>query len=125
VILEKIFKRVIIFKVIILGAGFITALNDPYDVKYAEQASSPILTFAVIVSLLGTFSLLLLYKFVPSGRIIYTLLVALWLLVLFLSPESYFLRSRTFDTLNWINGAATGVIFAILYLTEIKEKFVR
>ena len=124
-ILEKIFKRVIIFKVIILGASFIAALNDPYDVKYAEQVSSAILTFGVIVSLLGTFSLLLLYKFVPSGRIIYTLLVALWLLVLFLSPESYFLRSNTFDTLNWINGAATGAIFAIVYLTEIKEKFVR
>ena len=77
------------------------------------------------MSLLGSFSLLLLYKFVSSGRIIYTLLVALWLLSLFLSPESYILRSKTFDTLNWINVAATGAILAILYMTEIKEKFVR
>mgnify|MGYP001221042832 CR=1 FL=1 len=108
-----------------MGATFISAFNEPYDVKYVEQVSSPILTFGVIVSLLGTFSLLLLYKFVSSGRIIYTLLVALWLLALFLSPETYFVRSNTYNTLNWINGAATGAIFAILYTSEIKEKFAR
>ena len=123
--MEKIFKRVIIFKVIITGAVFITALDEPYDVKYVDQTSSPILTFGVIVSLLGTLSLILLYKFVPSGRIIYTLLVALWLFALFLSPESYFVRSNTYNILNWINGAATGAIFAILYTSEIKDKFVR
>ena len=124
--LEKIFKRLIVLRVIIVGITFIVALNVPQDERYyLEQALSPVHIIGSIVSLLGMASLILLYRFIPLGRMIFTTLVVLWVLSVFLSPEYPIPMGRTFDALNWINGAVTGGILAMLYLTKIKEKFVR
>ena len=123
--LVKIFKRLIVLRVIIVGITFVVAFNVPQDERYLEQALSPVPIIGSIVSLLGMASLILLYRFVPLGRIIFTTLVVLWVLSVFLSPEYHIPMGRTFDALNWINGAATGGILAMLYLTKIKEKFVR
>ena len=123
--LEKTFKGLILLRVIIVGATFISALYTPYDKKYIEQGLSLVVYFGSIVSLVGMASLILLYKFIPWGRIIFTISIVLWLLSVFLSPEYYVPKGHIFDTLNWINGAVTGGIFAMLYLTEIKERFVR
>ena len=123
--LEKIFKRLIVLRVIIVGITFIVALDVPQDERYLEQALSPVPIIGSIVSLLGMASLILLYRFIPLGRMIFTTLVVLWVLSVFLSPEYPIPMGRTFDALNWINGAVTGGILAMLYLTKIKEKFVR
>ena len=123
--LEKTFKGLILLRVVIVGATFISALYAPYDEKYIEQGLSPVVYFGSVVSLVGMASLILLYKFIPWGRIIFTISIVLWVLSVFLSPEYYVPKGRIFDTLNWINGAVTGGIFAMLYLTEIKERFVR
>ena len=123
--LVKIFKRLIVLRVIIVGITFVVAFNVPQDERYLEQALSPVPIIGSIVSLLGMASLILLYRFVPLGRIIFTTLVVLWVLSVFLSPEYHIPMGRTFDALNWINGAVTGGILAMLYLTKIKEKFVR
>ena len=111
-------------RVVIVGAGFISALYAPYDEKYLEQGLSPVVYFGVMVSLVGMASLILLYKFIPWGSI-FTISIVLWVLSVFLSPEYYVPKGRIFDALYWINGAVTGGIFAMLYLTEIKERFVR
>ena len=123
--LEKIFKRLIVLRVIIVGITFIVALDVLQDERYLEQALSPVPIIGSIVSLLGMASLILLYRFIPLGRMIFTTLVVLWVLSVFLSPEYPIPMGRTFDALNWINGAVTGGILAMLYLTKIKEKFVR
>ena len=124
--LEKTFKGLILLRVVIVfGATFIYALYTPYDEKYIEQGLSPVVYFGSVVSLVGMASLILLYKFIPWGRIIFTISIVLWVLSVFLSPEYYVPKGRIFDTLNWINGAVTGGLFAMLYLTEIKERFVR
>ena len=112
-------------RVVIVGATFISALYAPYDEKYMEQGLSPVVYFGSVVSLVGMASLVLLYKFIPWGRIIFTISIVLWVLSVFLSPEYYVPKGRIFDALYWINGAVTGGIFAMLYLTEIKERFVR
>ena len=123
--LEKTFKGLILLRVIIVGAIFIVALYAPYDERYFEQGLSPVVHFGSVVSLVGMASLVLLYKFIPWGRIIFTISIVLWVLSVFLSPEYYVPKGHIFDALNWINGAVTGGIFAMLYLTEIKERFVR
>ena len=123
--LEKTFKGLILLRVIIVGATFLSALYTPYDEKYIEQGLSLVVYFGSIVSLVGMASLILLYKFIPWGRIIFTISIALWVLSVLLSPEYYVPKGHIFDALNWINGAVTGAIFALLYLTEIKERFVR
>jgi len=123
--LEKTFKGLILLRVIIAGATFLSALYTPYDEKYIEQGLSLVVYFGSIVSLVGMASLILLYKFIPWGRIIFTISIVLWVLSVFLSPEYYVPKGHIFDALNWINGAVTGGIFAMLYLTEIKERFVR
>ena len=123
--LEKTFKRLILLRVIIVGITFIVAFNAPHDERYLEQALSPVPIFGSIVSLLGMASLILLYLFIPLGRIIFTTLVILGVLSVFLSPEYHIPMGPTFDALNWINGAVTGGILAMLYLTKIKEKFIR
>ena len=123
--LEKTFKGLLLLRVVIVGAIFISALYAPYDEKYIEQGLSPVVCFGFVVSLVGMASLILLYKFIPWGRIIFTISIVLWVLSVFLSPEYYVPKGHIFDALNWINGAVTGGIFAMLYLTEIKERFVR
>ena len=124
--LEKTFKGLILLRVVVVvGATFIYALYTPYDEKYIEQGLSPVVYIGSVVSLVGMASLILLYKFIPWGRIIFTISIVLWVLSVFLSPEYYVPKGRIYDALNWINGAVTGGIFAMLYLTEIKERFVR
>ena len=77
--LEKTFKGLILLRVVILGATFISALYAPYDEKYIEQDLSPVVYFGSVVSLVGMASLILLYKFIPWGRIIFTISIIVYL----------------------------------------------
>ena len=123
--LETVFKSLIILTVVIVGATFTVALFGPDDEKYFEQGLSSVVYFGAFVNLLKVPTWILLYRFIPLGRPIFTILTTLSVIVIFLAPEYYVPKGRISDALNWINGAVTGAILAMLYLTEIKERFVR
>ena len=123
--LETVFKSLIILTVVIVGATFTVALFGPDDEKYFEQGLSPVVYFGAFVNLLKVPTWILLYRFIPWGRPIFTILTALSVIVMFLAPEYFVPKGPIFDALKWMNGAVTGAILAMLYLTEIKERFVR
>ena len=123
--LETVFKSLIILTVVIVGATFTVALFGPDDEKYSEQGLSQVVYIGAFVNLLKVPTWALLYKFIPLGRTIFTVLTTLSVIVMFLSPEYYVPNGPIFDALKWMNGAVTGAILAMLYLTEIRERFVR
>ena len=123
--LETVFKSLIVLTVVIVGAAFTVAFFVPYDEKYFEQGLSPVVHFGAFVNLLKVPTWILLYRFIPWGRPLFTILTALSVIVMFLAPEYYVPKGPIFDALKWMNGAVTGAILAMLYLTEIRERFVR
>ena len=93
--------------------------------NYFEQGLSPVVYFGAFVNLLKVSTGILLYRFIPLGRPIFTILTTLSVIVMFLAPEYYVPKGPILDALKWMNGAVTGAILAMLYLTEIKERFVK
>ena len=123
--LETVFKSLIILTVVIVGATFTVALFGPDDEKYSEQGLPQVVYIGAFVNLMKVPTWVLLYRFIPWGRTIFTMLTTLSVIVMFLSPEYYVPNGPIFDALKWMNGAVTGAILALLYLTEIRERFDR
>ena len=68
-------------------------------------------------------NLILLYKFVSFGKVLYLILFILGI-VLPLTTGPVISSSFTY-TLEWIGGASSGAILVLLYFSPIKDKFVK
>ena len=118
--LSKLFKGLIVFQFITVLVIFLVLPDDP--ILYEEITS--ILTVASIIYLfLWLVCLVLLFRFNPSGRMMFTILLIVGIFLNLSMPDSSVPNGVLVDTLHWFSGALDGLMLAILYLTDIKERF--
>jgi|TARA_B100000315_G_scaffold91604_1_gene84305 membrane associated rhomboid family serine protease len=120
--LERIFKNLIILALVVAVAMIVGLPDDP---QYMEQPFTALEIVGLVTGILVLPSLILLYIFSPPGKNIFTILVVLNTGISFMLPEGYVPNGSVVDTLNWISGVITGAILTMLYLTKIKERFVK
>jgi membrane-bound ClpP family serine protease len=117
--LSKLFKGLIIFQLLSVVAMVIVLPDDPVY----EEAMGIIDIASLIYVLLWLASLVLLFRFKSSGRTLFTILVILGMLLTLGMPEYSVPTGNLYEMLVWFGGALDGAMLAILYLTNIKERF--
>ena len=117
--LSKLFKGLIIFQLLSVVASVIVLPDDPVY----EEAIGIIDIASLIYMLLWLASLVLLFRFKSSGRTWFTILVIIVMLLTLGMPESSVPTGTLYEMLVWFGGALDGAMLAILYLTNIKERF--
>ena len=117
---EKLVKVLIIFSLIVVGAIFFVMPEDPAlnDVPF-NYFDIALLLYTVLWLL----SLFLLFRFHPSGRSLFTVILALGVPITLGITESTLATSNMYDMLFWLSGMIDGALLAILYLTSLKERF--
>ncbi len=117
--LSKLFKGLIIFQLLSVVASVIVLPDDPVY----EEAIGIIDIASLIYMLFWLASLVLLFRFKSSGRTLFTILVIIGMLLTLGMPESSVPTGTLYEMLVWFGGALDGAMLAILYLTNIKERF--
>ena len=117
--LSKLFKGLIIFQLVSVVASAIVLPDDPVY----EEAIGIFDIVALIHAILFFVSLVLLFRFKSSGRTLFTILVIIGMLLTLGMPESSVPTGTLYEMLVWFGGALDGAMLAILYLTNIKERF--
>ena len=124
--LENIFKNVIKIEILFLVIIFI--VYSFVDVEYAESYTSSTMEdtlylWALIYLVVYVVNLYFLYKFKPIGKTLYLPLLILGFIFLTLFPaEQHTLLDLTIE---WISGVINGLVIALLYFTDIKDKFIK
>ncbi len=117
--LSKLFKGLIILQPLTMVAMVIAL---PYDPVY-EGAIGIIDIASLIYMPFWLASLVLLFRFKSSGRDLFTILVIIGTLLALGATESSVPRGNIYEIYVWFGGALDGSMLAILYLTNIKDRF--
>lgn len=75
--------------------------------------------------LVWLFSLILLFRFNRLGRPLFTIIIALGILLMLALPPYSQAPSNVYQVFNWLAGAVDGAILAMLYLTSVSDQFSR
>jgi hypothetical protein len=122
--LENVFKNLIIIEFIILAFAIISGFF--VDVGYIDPNAAWTMedtlgVWALVFVLIYGINLYFLYKFRPIGKTLYVPLIILGFVIgTFVEMEQF---SKLDLFLEWFAGLITGLVIALLYLTEIKDKF--
>ena len=128
--IEKVFKNIVLLDFAVLVLLFISIIMEPEEITniseslgtgiWDENTITLIFMGFLIVYLIN---LILLYKFVSFGKVLYLILSILGI-VLPLTTGPVISSSFTY-TLEWIGGASSGAILVLLYFSPIKDKFIK
>lgn len=118
--LSKLFRGLIIVHFVSIVAMVMVV---PVDPAYEEISIGIIDIAALIYSLLFFVSLVLLFRFKPSGRTMFTILLIVGIPLSLGMSESSIPTGSLYQTYVWFGGLLEGAMLAILYLTSIKERF--
>ena len=128
--LEKVFKNIVLLDLAIFVLLFVSILIEPEEIaSISESLDTGIWDEnTIIVIFLGflivyLINLILLYKFISFGKVLYLILFILGI-ALPLTTGPVISSSFTY-TLEWIGGASSGAILVLLYFSPIKDKFVK
>tara|TARA_B100000035_G_C20904504_1_gene511019 strand:+ start:516 stop:884 length:369 start_codon:yes stop_codon:yes gene_type:complete len=117
--LSKLLRGLIIFQVLSIVALVIFTPDDPVY----EGTPDLIVIASLIYIFILLISLVLLFIFKPLGRTLFFASVIFGMLLYLGLPEPSIPTGNLFEILVWFGGALDGAMLAILYLTEIKERF--
>ena len=120
--LSKLFKGLIIVQLVTMVAMVMVPV-PPIDPAYEEISIGIFNIVALIHTLLFFVSLVLLFRFKSSGRTLFAILVIIGIPLSLGMPESSVPTGTLYEMLVWFGGALDGAMLAILYLTNIKERF--
>ena len=127
--IEKVFKNIVLLDLAIIVLLFISIVMEPEEIaSISENLSTGIWDESTIIIIFMGFlivyliNLILLYKFISFGKVLYLILSILGI-VLPLTTGPIISSSLTY-TLEWIGGASTGAILVLLYFSPIKDKFI-
>ena len=128
--IEKVFKNIVLLDLAIIVLLFISIVMEPEEIaSISENLGTGIWDENTIIIIFMGFlivyliNLILLYKFVSFGKVLYLILLILGI-VLPLTTGPIISSSLTY-TLEWIGGATSGGIFVLLYFSPIKDKFIK
>lgn len=116
--LSKLFKGLIILQPLTLVATVIVLPDSAY-----EGAMGIIDIASLIYMAFWLASLVLLFRFKSSGRDLFTILVIIGILLSFAATEPFVPTGNSYEIFGWFGGALDGAMLAILYLTNIKDRF--
>ena len=124
--LENIFKNIIkiefLFIVLVIISLFFI------DIEYVDPngpwtMETTLTIWLFIILLVYVVNLYFLYMFKPIGKTLYLPLIILTLILGTLFPAAQY---TSLDLIvEWISGVLTGLVIALLYFTDIKDKFIK
>ena len=125
--LEKIFKNLIILESLYLVFYVAIATYMEWDVPLTEEIEPFRLVDAIFfIGLIFYYVVLyFLYKFKPIGKTLYVPLLILYLILGSLILQEQYAFSALDMLGEWISGILSGLIIALLYFTDIKDKFTK
>ena len=97
----------------------------PDDPITAETPFTNIDIAGLVCLLIYLISLSLLFIFHYWGRIVFTVAVVLVVAISFGMTESTVPAGIVFENLTWFSGVIDGALLTMLYLTAIKERFLK
>ena len=128
--IEKVFKNIVLLDFAVFVLLFISIIMEPEEITnisdslgtgiWDENTITLIFMGFLIVYLIN---LILLYKFVSFGKVLYLILSILGIL-LPLTAGPIISSSLTY-ALEWIGGVTSGGILVLLYFSPIKDKFIK
>ena len=128
--IEKVFKNIVLLDLAIIVLLFISIVMEPEEIaSISENLSTGIWDESTIIIIFMGFlivyliNLILLYKFISFGKVLYLILSILGI-VLPLTTGPIISSSLTY-TLEWIGGATSGGILVLLFFSPIKDKFIK
>ena len=128
--IEKVFKNIVLLDLAIIVLLFVSIIMEPEEITYiSESLGTGIwdeITITVIFMgflIVYLINLILLYKFISFGKVLYLILAILGI-ILPLTTGPIISSSLTY-TLEWIGGATSGAILVLLYFSPIKDKFIK
>ena len=128
--IEKVFKNIVLLDLAIIVLLFISIVMEPEEIaSISENLSTGIWDESTIIIIFMGFlivyliNLILLYKFISFGKVLYLILSILGI-ILPLTAGPVISSSFTY-TIEWIGGATTGAILVLLYFSPIKDKFIK
>ena len=127
--LEKIFKNLIILELILLVLSIAVTVylewvewDVPIEEGFDPVAESLIMILTLIVVIAYYVNLYFLYKFKSIGKTLYVPLLIL-ILILDITLGNDFDYRNIEVILEWFGGLLSGMIIALLYFSDIKDKF--
>ena len=126
--LERIFKNLILLYpvIIVLIISLITYIDWDIPVEsYAETTTTE--TTILLLFSIWLINLYFLYKFKPIGKTLFIPLLIIFLLFENSVPYESLVMTPGYEYIDsliaYIEGILTGMIIALLYFTNIKDKF--
>jgi hypothetical protein len=129
--LENIFKNLIKMEVLYMIFAIIYTVIFT-EIEYVDPDAPLIWTIQdTLGALLGVVilvyitNLYFLYKFKPIGKTLYVPLIIIQILIVgfMAEPIEPSMSLYSASLVEWIAGLITGMVIALLYFTEIKDKF--
>ena len=128
--IEKVFKNIVLLDVAIFVLLFVSILMEPEEITNIQESlgtgiwdENTIIIIYMGFLIVYLINLILLYKFISFGKVLYLILSILGI-VLPLTTGPVISSSFTY-TLEWIGGASSGAILVLLYFSPIKDKFIK
>ena len=128
--IERVFKNLILIDVLVIfllfSYGIIVGVNAESSMGTLSENQDAASWIVVVLGGLYIGNLYLLYKFRPIGKSLYVPLFILLLAMTFAAPdEMVTITSAVEIVLEVVSGSISGMIIAMLYWTDIKNKFER
>ena len=125
--LERIFKNLILlYPVLVVMIVFISVYID-WDIpveSYTETTTNEMILIPLVAFVINLY---LLYKFKPIGKTLFIPLLIIFLLFENSVPYESLVMTPGYEYIDsliaYIEGILTGMIIALLYFTNIKDKF--
>lgn len=124
---EKIFKNILILDFLIMSFGIVyVSLGISWDAVEEPNSNlySDLIGFiALILIIVYYVNLLLLYKFKPIARPLYFVITVLSILMNFFMSVEDLTLNQLEASIDEVSTILSGVILALIYFSDIKEKF--
>jgi len=118
--MSNIFRGLIALQVL----SFIAlVLTFPADQENDATISTFMATGAIGYFILFVMSLILLFRYKPLGRTIFSASVVLGIVLTLAAPQVSVPTSNLVHTLNWLAAALDGAMLVMIYLTSLSERF--
>ena len=126
--IEKVFKNIVLLDLAIIVLLFVSIIMESEEITHISESLGTGIWDEITITIIFMgflivylINLILLYKFISFGKVLYLILAILGI-ILPLTTGPIISSSLTY-TLEWVGGATSGGILVLLYFSPIKDKF--
>jgi len=118
--MSKLFRGLIALQVLSIIALVLTV---PADQGNDATMSTFMATGAIGYFILFVMSLILLFRYKPLGRTIFSASVVFGIVLTLAAPQDSVPTGNLVHALNWLAAALDGAMLVMIYLTSLSERF--